>query len=255
MLKNLSTIITLALLLAGCAKDGLVVSPTATTAISPSTQLTISPIHPVLPQQPFQTFVNTYNVPPTSNNKIIELGVGWFDAQNGNESSYGNGFIGFAFRSSVAGNVNGLGLMMPYAGYSHTMTFWDSVTHAVLGTLNVTQTGTGFCYSQFPTPVAIQANHGYIVGYNTQATSIFGINTSLDGAAFYVVQGMYVDDFLGNDQPLLPFTEGNITVENGFSHDYYSGPLRGTFFPAAADWNAETNGYFGLADISFSPPL
>src|ERR1700742_2439515 len=89
------------------------------------TQLIIPPIHPILPQQPYQTFVNTYNVAPTSNNKIIMLDVGWFDSQDGSETdgTFGNGFIGFAFRSSVAGNVNGLGLMMPYAGYSHTMTF------------------------------------------------------------------------------------------------------------------------------------
>jgi hypothetical protein len=253
LLSNLSLALLFAAGLPGCAKDGMVVSP-VTTAMAIQTPQLIPPIHPVVGQQPFQTFVNTYDVPPTYNNKIILLATGGFDPPNGETGVDGNGVIGFAFRSSVAGNVNGLGLKMPAAGFAHGMVLWDSVTHAILGTVNVTQSGTGFNYSDFPTPVAIQANHGYVVGYYTQASGTVS-GTYSTGDNFYIVQGFFVDDYQGLDQPLLPFTEGNITVENGFSIDFGYSAIRAGFFPVAADWNAEANGFFGLADIDFSPPL
>ena len=255
LIPILSLILLLTALLPGCAKDGMVVSPvTGAVPIAIQTPQLIPPIHPVVGQQPFQTFVNTYNVPPTYNNKIILLGSGGFDPPNGDTGVDGNGIIGFAFRSSVAGNINGLGLKMPAAGFSHGMTLWDSVTHAVLATITVTQSGTGFSYNDFPTPVPIQANHGYVVGYYTQAGGT-ALGTYSPGDNFYVVQGFFVDDYQGLDQPLLPFTEGNITVENGFNVNFGYNPIRAGFFPGATAWNDQANGFFGLCDIDFSPPL
>ncbi|HEX3933984.1 MAG TPA: DUF4082 domain-containing protein [Puia sp.] len=253
LIPTLSLALLLTALLPGCAKDGFTVSP-VTVPIANQTPLIIPPIHPVLGQQPFQTFVNTYNVPPTYNNKIILLANAGFDPPNGETGVDGNGVIGFAFRSSVAGNVNGLGLKMPAAGFAHGMMLWDSVTHAVLATINATQSGTGFSYNDFPTPVPIQANHGYIVGYYTQAMGTVS-GTYSPGDNFYVVQGFFVDDYQGLDQPLLPFTEGNITVENGFNVNFGYNAIRAGFFPGATAWNAEANGFFGLCDIDFSPPL
>jgi hypothetical protein len=102
--------------------------------------------------------------------------------------------------------------------------------------------------------VAIEANHGYVVGYYTQAIGTTA-GVASPGDMFYNIQGLFVDDYHALDQPLLPFTEGNITVENAFSYDFGYSPIRAGWFPTGADWYPDQNGYFGLCDLVFSPPL
>lgn len=236
-----------ATLLQSCAKDGLNVSQSRVPAAN-STPLLIPPIHPITSQQPFQAYITTYDVPLTSNDEALFLGTGGLDYNS-------NAEIGFVFRSSVAGTVIGLGILLPTTGFTHTVTLWDSATQAVLATIAVTnKSAAAFTYAALTTTVPIQANHPYIVGYNTLAIgNANGISSP--GNWIYSVQGLFVDGGQGSDLPLLPFREGNITVENAFYNNYGTGRVPANLFPPTTCWNDEPNGFLGTCDLEFAIPI
>jgi hypothetical protein len=251
LLSNLSVILLFAALIPSCAKDGLAVSPvTVALPIANQTPMIIPPIHPILPQEPVQAFITTYNVPLTSNDEALGLalaaGLGYGD----------NAEIGFAFRSSVAGSIIGLGTLLPSTHFSHTVTLWDSATQVKLATIAVPNNSTTvFTYAAFAAAVSIQANHAYIVGFNSLAIGNTMLNENSPGNWFYSPQGLFVDGGLGSDLPLLPFREGNITVENAFAYDYGTIRVPVNLFPPASSWNGQPNGFFGLCDIEFAVPI
>jgi hypothetical protein len=249
LLPAFSLVFVFAGLLQGCAKDSFTLSPVPFPAPSPF------PPHPINlypTQTPFQAFVTKYNVPVTTTSESIWFSTVDFGTYTRSGTLiYSEAELGFAFRSSVAGTALGLGTMLPATGYAHTVTLWDSATQVVLATATVTgQSASVFTYSNFAATVAIQANHGYVVGYNTLAIGI-PLDTFSTGNDFYLVDGILVDGGQGNNIPLFPFTEGAITVENAFSLKYGDGQPPTNLFPAASDWGTPGNGFFGLCDIAF----
>ena len=253
LLSNLSLILLFTTLIPGCAKDGLAVSPvTAAVPIANQTPMIIPPIHPVLPQEPFQAFVTTYNVPPTNTNVPISLQAEWY----GEGIPYDNAEQGFSFRSSAAGNIIGLGIMMPVSGYSHTVLLWDSATQVILATAVVKGIDSAFTYTSLTTSVPIQANHAYVVGYSTLAIGNTPGQFS-KGNEFYGIQGFLVDRGEGLSIPMLPFREGNITVEDAVSDNYGSGAVPANPFPIPACWAppGQSRLILGICDIEFAIPI
>jgi hypothetical protein len=238
----------LAFLFQACSKDALITSPLPTPIPLPI------PIHPInfyLTQTPFQAFITKYDIAMTNTNLTIGLTSAGLDQDTRTGFIYNQAEIGFAFRSSVAGTVNGLGTMLPATGFIHTVTLWDSATQTILAGINVTSESTAkFTYADFATGVPIQANHGYVVGYNTLAIGN-AINTYSPGNSIFGVNGIFVDRGAGTNLPILPFTEGTITVENTFFYNYGDGRAPADLFPAASTWNGQPNGFPGLCDIAF----
>ncbi len=249
VLPVLSLVLVFAALLQGCAKDSFTLSPVPFPAPSPF------PPHPINlypTQTPFQAFVTKYNVPVTNTSESIGLSPGDFDSytRSGTFVYYG-AELGFAFRSSVAGSILGLGTLLPATGFAHTVTLWDSATQVVLATATVnSQSASVFTYADFAGTVAIQANHGYVVGYNTVAIGN-PVDTFLTGNEIYLVSGILVDGGLSGNLPIFPFTEGTITVENAFENIYGDGQPPANLFPTASNWGTQPNGFFGLCDIAF----
>jgi hypothetical protein len=249
LLPALSFVFLFAALLQGCVKDSFTISPIPFPGPSPF------PPHPINlypTQTPFQAFVTKYNVPITNTSETIGLSSGTFDSYTRSGTFvYFGAELGFAFRSSVAGTALGLGTLLPATGFAHTVTLWDSATQVVLATATVTgQSASVFTYADFASTVPIQANHGYVVGYNNLAIGI-PVDTFSTGNEIYLVSGILVDGGQGSNLPLFPFTEGTITVENAFEYLYGDGQPPAILFPAAANWSSQPNGFFGLCDIAF----
>jgi hypothetical protein len=249
LFPTLSIVFLFAALLQGCAKDSFTLSPLPFPAPSPF------PPHPINlypTQTPFQAFVTKYNVPVTNTSESIWLTVGDFGTYTRSGTLvYYEAELGFAFRTSVAGSILGLGTLLPATGFAHTVTLWDSATQVALATTTVTgQSASVFTYTDFASTVPIQANHGYVVGYNTLAIGI-PVDTFSTGNDFYLVDGILVDGGQGSNIPLFPFTEGTITVENAFKFNYGDGQPPANLFPTASNWGTPGNGFFGLCDIAF----
>jgi hypothetical protein len=249
LLSALTLAFLFTVLLQSCAKDSMVISP------SPVPIPTPIPIHPINyypTQTPFQAFVTKYNVPITNTSETIGLSSGDFDTYTRSGIFvYTAAELGFAFRSSVAGTVLGLGTMLPATGFAHKVTLWDSATQTVLATASVTgQSVSVFTYADFGATVPIQANHGYVVGYNTLAVGN-AVNSFSTGNEIYLVNGILVDGGQGSNLPLFPFTEGTITIENAFENNYGDGQPPADLFPTASNWSTQANGFFGLCDIAF----
>ena len=244
----LSLVLLFGALLQGCVKDSFVISP----PIPIPTPIPIHPINYYPLQTPFQAFVTRYNVPITNTSESIGLSAGDFDQETRSGTFiYSAAELGFAFRSSVAGTMLGLGTLLPATGFAHTVTLWDSATQIVLATATVTnQSASVFTYTDFAATVPIQANHGYVVGYNTLAIGN-PVNSSSNGNDIYLVSGIFVDGGQSSDLALFPFTEGTITVENAFEFNYGDGQPPADLFPTASNWSSQANGFFGLCDIAF----
>jgi hypothetical protein len=238
----------LAFLFQACTKESFVTSPIPTPIPIP---IPIRPINLYPTQTPFKTFITKYNIPITETNSAIGLTAVDFGLDTRSGMIYDQAEVGFAFRSSVAGVVNALGTMLPASGFIHTVTLWDSATQTVLANANVTSQSTStFTYVDFSTTVPIQANHGYVVGFNTLAMGN-PANTYSPGNSLYAVNGLFVDGGQARDLPLFPFTTGTITVENGFSYNYGDGRPPANLFPASSTWNDQPNGFVGLCDVAF----
>lgn len=241
-----------AALLQGCAKDGYVISPAPVPAATPTPSLII-PIRPVANETPFQAFVTKYNVPLTDNSESLGLTTAALATETRTGTLYTAAELGFVFRSSVAGTIFELGTLLPATGFAHTVTLWDSATQAVLATINVTsQSGSVFTYAGLRATVPIQANHSYVVGFNSLAVGL-PVNTFSTANEVYLVNGIWTGGGGGPYLPLVPFAEGNITVENAFYANYGYGAPPTNLFPTAASWNTEPHGFFGLCDIGFAP--
>lgn len=249
LLPRLSIVFLIAVLLQGCAKDSFTISPVP---FPPPSPFPPHPINLYPTQTPFQAFVTKYNVPVTNTSEsIVFTKVDFGLYTRSGTLIYDEAELGFAFRTSVSGSIIGLGTMLPATGYAHTVTLWDSATQVVLATTTVTgQSASAFTYEDFASIVPIQANHGYVVGYNTLAIGI-PVDTFSTGNYSYLIDGIYVDGGQGNNIPLFPFTEGTITVENAFEFNYGDGQPPANLFPAASNWATPGNGFFGLCDIAF----
>jgi hypothetical protein len=169
-------------------------------------------------------------------------------------SGTGQAEIGYAFRSSVAGAVTSLGVLLPSQGFQHTVTLWDSASGVVLAQADVPSLDSGkWTYVSLALvnqEVIIQPDHGYIVGFNTLAVGN-PINTFNPGNQIYILDGIYDFSNGGNQKrTIIPFTMGAITYEGGYM-DWYDTPVTTPLFPSAPI----PNGFDvpGICDIGFIP--
>jgi|HubBroStandDraft_1064217.scaffolds.fasta_scaffold96914_4 hypothetical protein len=166
----------------------------------------------------------------------------------------------FAFRSSTSGAVTSLGVLEPSTGYVHEVTLWDSATGQVLADTWVKSLDSGhwtyYSLALFGEEVPIQANHGYIVGFNTLAVGSEVGDASV-GNDIYVLYGPWdYRDYPGTAPgflPIYPIISGPITYE-GQEVIFYDTPISVPPFPGTTP-----AGYFasqtilGVCDIGFIP--
>ena len=202
---------------------------------------------------PMQAFITKYNIPlsPTDT-ALFLLAVDY----NGipDKGQYDQAELGYAFRTSAAGVVFELGILLPATGFVHTVTLWDSATQTILGQLNVSNlSGSSFTYAGLDsgTAIVLQANHGYVIGVNSTAVGN-PVNSPSAGNYVYAPQGLYVDQGAGSDIQLLPFAESTITVERGFVYIYGYQAQPASFFPPASSWQSQDNGFLGICDFGFA---
>jgi hypothetical protein len=166
-----------------------------------------------------------------------------------------------AFRSSVAGVVTSLGLLEPASGYQHTVTLWDSATREVLAQVNVPSLDSGHwttvSLALDGKEVPIQANHGYIVGFNTLAVGD-AIGEGSPGDDVTVLYGIWDYRDNPNTAPgllfVFPFTWGPITFENQWQI-YYDTPISAPGFPGdpGTIQIPDNHTVLGPCDIGFIP--
>ncbi len=167
----------------------------------------------------------------------------------------GQAEIAYAFRPSAPAAVTSLALLLPAAGYSHTVTLWDSATGAVLAQTTVPSLDSGHWTSVslalINEAVPILPGKGYIVGYNTLAIGS-ALDTYSPGNSLYLLYGIY-DFSQGPDKstfrPIMPFTEGLISFE-GIWQNNYDEPLRITS-PGVTPATNYVNGVPGVIDIGY----
>jgi hypothetical protein len=230
----------------GCSKIG---------QIPPTIPITV--IHS-LEQNPVQSYTDSlFNV---GNGTILAIqAVALNDVLNpqpqGGEDA-GQAIVAYAFRSSGYGAITSLGVMLPTTGYEHNVTLWDSATGQVLAQAEVpTLTGGKWTYVDLAIvnqAVAVQPDHGYIVGFNSLAVGNT-INTPDPGNSIFIINGIYTQGGAGPNVPIFPFTRGEITIE-GYYIDFYDNPNERLPYPGTA-----TSEYFGnmtvpgLVDIGYIP--
>jgi|GEM_PF-1813499 len=216
-----------------------------------------------LEQTPFKSYTDSLFALSVTNNvgSILTIGAVALNDNTLHETSgqdLGQAEIAYAFRSSVAGAVTSLGVMLPTTGYKHTVTLWDSTTGQVLAQTDVpTLNGGKWTYVSLALlgqAVVIQPDHGYIVGFNSLAVGN-PVEVFNAGNEIYILDGIY--QFFGGGQsakaPIVPFTHGPITFEN-YYYVPYNAPPGNPIFPNSA--NTESFGPFdvpGVADIGFIP--
>lgn len=170
----------------------------------------------------------------------------------------GQAEIGYAFRSTVAGAITSLGVLLPTTGYNHTVTLWDSASGQVLAQVDVpTLNGGKWTYVSLALQnqaVIIQPNHGYIVGFNSLAVGN-PIETANAGNSIYILDGIY--QFFGSGAgakvPIIPFTRGPVTFEN-FYMVAYNTPIVNPIFPGGGPGQSiEDFDVPGVCDIGFIP--
>lgn len=165
----------------------------------------------------------------------------------------GQAELAFAFRTSAPGFVNALGVDVPEGGYTHTVTLWDSATGAVLAQADVSSMSAGWSFIdlQPASYVALQVDHGYIMGYNSAAIGS-ALNSNDPGNFVYRIMGLY--DFkvpvpVGALVPLFPMTYKSFTIEGSYQVPYGE-PISAPLFPSG-NANTSTNAFFGACDIGF----
>jgi hypothetical protein len=181
--------------------------------------------------------------------------------QNGNvpviqdEHVPGQAIVAYTFRSSVAGAVTSLGVLLPAAGYEHTVTLWDSEGGQILAQAEVPTLDPGhWTYVNLAIvnqEVIIQPDHDYIVGFNTLAVGN-AINSESLGNWVYLMNGINIGGPVGQ-VALFPFTNGVITFENYYTV-FYDEPNVRLPFPGSSE--SDPYGPFsapGVCDIGFIP--
>jgi len=199
---------------------------------------------------PMQAFITKYDIPLNTMDTALFLQPTTF--YNFNNGEYNAVEAGYAFRTSTKGVVFELGTMLPDSGFLHTVTLWDSATQTILARTDVINgSKVSFSYTGLDssTVVTLQANHGYVIGMNSTAVGNPILSASL-GNWIYVALGLYVDQGEGNDINLVPFTEGPITIEQGFVYEFQTQPA--VLFPPASSWVGQDNGFMGLCDFGFA---
>ncbi|MBS1948977.1 MAG: DUF4082 domain-containing protein [Bacteroidetes bacterium] len=163
----------------------------------------------------------------------------------------GQALIGYCFRSSKAGEVTALGILLPGQGYSHNVSLWDSVTYQVLADVNVPNLNTKkFTYVSLALlnkSVDIQPNHPYIVCFNSLAQGS-PLNFASRGNNIYQLHAEILNPFVATTPLVIPFTSGAITFESDFIVTYNS-----IYVPNPALVGESTNDQrvFGICDIGF----
>jgi hypothetical protein len=117
---------------------------------------------------------------------------------------------GFVFQSSKNGLITSLGVNLPYAGGTYTVSLWDYDSRQLLKQypVTVTTTGFGFAYVDMEAiseSVPIIANKKYVV-------SVF-IKT--DGSSKWPYYYLLRSGVNNTAVPFLPFTQGSLTLLNG----------------------------------------
>ncbi len=168
----------------------------------------------------------------------------------------GQAEVGYAFRSGAAGAVTSLGVLLPTTGFSHTVTLWDSATGQMMAQADVpTLSGGKWTYVSLALngqAVAIQANHGYIIAFNSLAVGN-AVETASGGNEIYILDGIYTGGGGGPKLPILPFTHGAITYEQYYLVNYNT-PLTSPIFPPTTSTEFFSNfDVPGVCDIGFIP--
>jgi hypothetical protein len=209
-------------------------------------------------QFPFQDYLDSLNALAPDSQHIIYTSGSLIDPFVLHGEIPGQAECAYVFRSSVAGAVTSLAVLEPSTGYTHTVTLWDSATSAVLAQANVPSLDSGHWTSVSLAlnglEVPIQANHAYIVGFNTLALEST-ISTGEVSDFIYDINGVY--DFRqtptgdNNGYFILPFVSKSFTFEGEYVVEYDPNkPLTG---PPFNGLSSNTNNLIGAVDIGFIP--
>jgi hypothetical protein len=216
-----------------------------------------------LEQTPFKSYTDSLLALSVTNNvgSILTISAVALNdnTQHGSAGQdLGQAEIGYAFRSTVAGAVTSLGVLLPSTGYNHTVTLWDSASGQVLAQTDVpTLTGGKWTYVSLALQnqaVVIQPNHGYIVGFNSLAVGN-AIETANPGNSIYLLDGIY--QFFGSGAsakvPIIPFTRGPVTFENYYLIPYNTPITQPVFPPSGSSQFSSNFDVPGVCDIGFIP--
>lgn len=203
---------------------------------------------------PFQHYLDS-SLALASQGIDLSLIPGTLIEPNSHAETPGQAELALAFRTNTPAIVTSLALLLPAAGYSHTVTLWDSTTGAVLAQTDVPSKDSGkwtsVSLALINQQVVILPGKGYILGYNSLAVG-GTVGTLSPGNNVYNLYGIF--DFSQNDggvfRPILPFTEGAITFEAGWQINY-STPISTPIFPGTTVPNESPNSLFGLPDLGY----
>jgi hypothetical protein len=227
--------------------------------VSSCNKLITLPGAPSPVQHPFLTYVaylQGLNI--TNDSELVTYIPVLLNDQTTKATGTGQAEYAFAFRSANPGVISQLGIYAPIGGVTHTVTLWDSATGQVLVQLNITTNAPGeWTYSPVGQPnqvLGIEANHGYIIGFNTLPVGI-PINSDTLAKEIYAFNGIY--DFKANappgNLPMLPFTEFGITFEGWYLVEYIT-PISAPIFPPPGSFQSyDLIAFFSPLDIEFTP--
>jgi hypothetical protein len=240
--KLISAILCLILFCQSCHRDPFLLQP---------------PVHfPVqsIEQTPFKAYIDSLH--SLGDKAVLGIVAGTINNPSFPHAEVpGQDVIGFAFRCLVAGRVTSLGIFLPSHGFSHTVFLLDSASQKLLAQADVPSIDSGrFTYVSLALAnqaVNIQANHGYIVAFNTLYNGS-ALNTYSTGNNIYNLYGTY--DLTNNNQlsPIMPFTQKSVSFE-GYYTQPYNNILSLPIFPTDVQFITNTSSVFGVCDISFIP--
>ena len=231
------------------------------------THLKLSPFPPFsfppVVQHPFQTYLDSILALTSAADSefVTQQAINLNDPMgNVKEQGTGQAEVGYAFRSTVPGAITQLGVYLPTPGFSHTVTIWDSATGEVLAQTDVaTPAVGGWGYTglfEIGQGLTIQANHGYIIGFNSVAVGV-PENTDTVANEMWLFNGIYDFHQTPNPPPggipMLPFTYRSLTFEGWYQVDYDTA-INAPIFPG----NYQIQSYLviamlGACDIGFVP--
>ena len=210
-----------------------------------------------LEKTPFKSYTDSLFALSSSGTILTRVAVALNDnsMKGSSGQDLGQEEIGYAFRSTSGGAITSLGVCLPTTGYKHTVTLWDSASGQVLAQADVpTITGGSWTYVSLALAgqaVAIQPDHGYIIGFNSLAVGN-PVETYNAGNEIFILDGIYTLGGGGPKIPIVPFTEGTVTFENFYSVAYNT-PLTAPLFPATGPGSSGSFDVPGICDIGFIP--
>jgi hypothetical protein len=228
------------------------------------------PINPPIPlpnihsleEFPFQDYLDSLNALAADSINTETIATYLYDPLIQHQEVPGQAELAYAFRTSVAGAVTSLGVLEPAAGYNHTVTLWDSATGEVLAQALVPSLNSGrWTYVSLALTgqeVPIEANHGYIVGFDSRAQGN-SISVANPGSDIYIIMGVF--DNRSNPvgfgySNIDPFASKTFSFEGEYMI-FYNGttPLVGPPFPNSPNGEQDDpqNNLYGICDIGFIP--